>query len=192
MSVSKKSLILLGVLVAWGLVMAVTMVGRHRQTTYAAWLERYKSPNGRATNSTNTTFNFIEGDDRVAIRKDFIHMLDVMQRARVGFQAKRPGVSVPHSLTMVWSEGDVLYIQNPACYLEVSPESEVETWSSWLGKAKARETMPINDKAYYNFAMINFDQLVIKGSSPVTNASRFPDTTLKLEYGDERDQLRRK
>ncbi|MFO1475358.1 MAG: hypothetical protein U1F98_01745 [Verrucomicrobiota bacterium] len=188
MSFKKKTLILSAILVAWALVMAVTLTRRHQNATYADWLARYKTPESR-TNAME--FAFTDRDDPAAIRSNFVHMLDVMLRARIAYQPKRSGAAVPGNLRMAWSEGDVLYIQNPACYLDAPENQEKDTWVSWLDRVKAREKMPVNDSAFYHFAHLSFDRVVIKGEAEGGGA-RFPDATIPLGFGDSRDGSRLK
>ena len=97
------------------------------------------------------------------------------------------GTAMPSNITMTWREGRTLYIVNPAHYADLPPEVIVTTWTTGLQNIRDRVQMPIADQAFYEFALMYFDKLVVK-SAPRGDTATVPDSTLTLMYGDDRDQ----
>ena len=178
----KKSLIVIGVLIVGYVVIFKTSLVYNRTTTYSKWASRYTRIHA---DKNYREPGFISSDDTDAIRDDYVQRVDSQIRGLVSYLT---GTDTPTNITMAWREGRTLYVVNPARYADLAPEVIVTTWTTGLQNIRDRLQMPIADQAYYEFALMYFDKLVVK-SAPRGDTATVPDSTLTLMYGDDRDQL---
>jgi hypothetical protein len=181
----KKSLIVIAMLIVGYMVIVKTPFVYNRTATYSKWLSRYMRIDAGENRDEP---GFIFYDDKEAIMDDYVQKIDSALQDLVRYSTKSAGAVAPTNVTMAWREERTLYVINPAHYTDLPSEDHVATWTIGLQKIRDRVQMPITDKAFYDFALMYFDKLIVTFAARGDTAT-VPDATVTLMYGDDRDRV---